>query len=134
MASGKEDTPPAQVDWDALRNLFTPGRCAIKPMQPLQYAVYDIYYGGVAPILALLDAGAPLDAVDEGGTTALHQAVYEDEPEVYALLVQAGADQHIPDRYGDTPAMRFEQKFGTTCEEKFKGRKIDAAYFRKMED
>ena len=48
--------------------------------------------------------------------------MYEDEPEVYALLAQAGADQQVPDRFGETPAMVFEREFGMT---------IDAAYFRK---
>ena len=118
-----------------IENLFTPGRCATHPMPPLQYAVYNIYYAGVEPILALLDAGVELDAADKDGNTALHQAVYENEPEVYALLVQAGADQHASDWLGNTPEMRFEREFGMTYEEKFKDRKIDAEYFRKkLED
>ena len=110
---------------------FTPGRCAPHPMPPLQYAVYNIYYAGVEPILALLAASVELNAADEHGVTALHETVYENKPEVYALLVQAGADQHARNRIGDTPAMRFERKFGMTYEEKFRGRKIDAEYFRK---
>ena len=36
---------------------FTPGRCSPHPMPPLRYAVYNIYYAGVEPILALLAAG-----------------------------------------------------------------------------
>ena len=118
-------------------NPFTPGRCATHPMPPLQYAVYNIYYAGVEPILALLDAGVELDAADEDGNTALHQAVRENEPEVYALLVQAGANQHVPNKSysARTPAMEFVEDFGMTCEEKFKDRKIDAEYFRKeLED
>ena len=110
---------------------FTPGRCSLHPMPPLQYAVYNIYYAGVKPILALLEDGVDLNAADEHGTTALHEAVNEKKPEVYALLVQAGADPHVPNRFGDTPAMRFERKFGMTYEEKFRGMTIDAAYFRK---
>ena len=114
---------------------FTPSRCAPHPMPPLQYAVYNIYYAGVEPILALLAAGVELNAADEDGNSALHEAVNEKKPEVYALLVQAGADPHVPNRFGDTPAMRFERKFGMTYEEKFKDRKIDAEYFRKkLED
>ena len=112
-------------------NPFRPGRCASHPMPPLQYAVYNIYYAGVKPILALLEDGVALNAADEHGTTALHEALYENKPEVYALLVQAGADPHVPSRIGETPSMRFEQDFGMTCEEKFKGMTIDAAYFRK---
>ena len=81
-------------------------------MPPLQYAVYNIYYAGVEPILALLAASVELNTADEHGVTALHEAVYEKKPEVYALLVQAGADQHVPNRVGETPTMRFEQDFG----------------------
>ena len=110
---------------------FTPGRCSLHPMPPLQYAVYNIYYAGVEPILTLLEDGVDLNAADEHGTTALHEALYENKPEVYALLVQAGADPHVPNRIGETPSMRFEQDFGMTYEEKFKDRKIDAEYFRK---
>ena len=114
-------------------NPFTPGRFTRHPMPPLQYAVYNIWYTGIEPILALLDAGVELDAADEFGHTALHQAVYENEPTVYALLVQGGADQQVPDKSWSarTPAMAFEENFGMTCEEKFKGMTIDAANFRK---
>ena len=113
-------------------NPFTPGRCALHPMPDLQYAVYNIWYAGVRPILALLEAGADLNATDEKGTTALQEALYENRTEIYALLVQAGADQHIPNKLGMTPAMAFEREFGMTCEEKFKDRNIDAEYFRKQ--
>ena len=40
-------------------NPFRPGRCAPHPMPPLQYAVYNIYYAGVEPILALLEETMP---------------------------------------------------------------------------
>ena len=116
---------------EKLLNLFTPGRCARWPMPPLQYAVYNIYYGGKKPILALLKAGVALNDSDEDGTTALHQAVYENEPEIYALLVQAGADQHLKDQLGDSAADAFVREFGMTCEEKFKDQTIDAEYFSK---
>ena len=115
-------------------NPFTPGRVALHPMPPLQYAVYNIFYAGSEPILALLEAGAELDAVDENGYTALHQAILEREPEIYALLVSFGADQQLSDRFGETPAMFFKDVFGVTCEEKFKGNKIDADYFRRKHE
>ena len=121
MTLSKEDNP------------FTPGRYTRHPMPPLQYAVYNIWYTGIEPILALLEAGVDLDAADEFGHTALHQAVSENKPEVYALLAQAGADQHVSAKTfsGCTPAMAFKREFGMTCEEKFRGRTIDAEYFRK---
>lgn len=114
-------------------NPFTPGRSATHPMPPLQYAVYNIWYAGEEPILALLDAGVELDAADEFGHTALHQAVFENEPKIYALLVQAGANQHVPDKSysARTPAMVFKEEFGMTSEEKFRGITIDADYIRK---
>ena len=120
MTLKKEDLP-----------LFTPWRATLYPMPPLQFAVYNIYYGGVKPILALLEAGAELDAVDEYGNTALDEAVQQREPDIYALLVQAGANQHIIDKGGSTPAVFYEKVFGMTYEEKFKGMKIDADFFRR---
>ena len=121
MTLSKEDNP------------FTPGRCTRHPMPPLQYAVYNIWHAGIEPILALLEAGAELNEADAFGHTALHQAVSENKPEDYALLAQAGADQQVPDKSWSarTPAMAFKEKFGTTCEEKFRGMTINAEYFRK---
>ena len=116
---------------ESLLNLFQPGRCATHEMPPLQYAVYNVYYGGKEPILKLLELGVDIDAADEDGDTALHQAVFEREPEVYALLVQAGANQHAGNSSGYTPAWHFEKTFGESYEEKFKGQTIDAAYFRR---
>ena len=81
---------------------------------PLQYAAYNISYDGSEPILALVEAGAELDASDEKGFTALHQAVSEDESEMYALLVHAGANKHISTRCRRTPARFFEDVFGVT--------------------
>ena len=123
----------SEEDKEKLLTLFRPGRHTRHPMPPLQYAVYNIWYTGIEPILALLDAGVELDAADKFGDTALHQAVDENEPEVYALLVRAGANQQVPDKSWSarTPAMAFEEKFGMTCEEKFRGMTIDAGYFRK---
>ena len=72
---------------------FTPGRCAPHPMPPLQYAVYNIYYAGVEPILALLKAGVDLNATDEHGTTALHEALYEKQT---GGLRPAGAGRRRP--------------------------------------
>ena len=126
----------SEEDKEKLLTLFTPGRFTRHPMPPLQYAVYNIWYTGIEPILALPDAGVELDAADKFGHTALRQAVYENEPEVYALLVNAGANQHVPDKSWSarTPAMAFEEEFGMTCAEKFKGMTIDADYFRKKRE
>ena len=82
------------------------------------------------PILALLKTGTELDAVDAHGATALHEAVARREPDIYALLVQAGANPDLADAGGTTPAMLFEDVYGMTYEEKFRDRIIDADYFR----
>lgn len=85
---------------------------------------------GYGPILALLKTRVDLDAVDGHGATALHEVVERREPEIYALLVQAGANPDFPDADGITPAMLFEEVFGMTFDEKFRDRKIDAGHFR----
>ena len=103
---------------------------AWRQMPPLLHAVCNVKKTGYMPILALLKTGADPDAVDEHGATALHEAVEQREPALYVLLVQAGADPALPDAGGTTPAMLFEDVFGMTCEEKFKGRHIDAGDFR----
>ena len=43
MTLQKEDLP-----------IFTPGRHSMTLMPPLQYAVYNIYYGGAKPVLKLV--------------------------------------------------------------------------------
>ena len=113
---------------------YIPRRGTRNPMPPLQYAVYNTCYTGSEAVLAQIETGAELDAVDVQGLTALHRAVSEREPEIYALLVHVGADQHICTRFGVTPARLFEQVFGVTCEEKFKDCNIDVEYFRRKHE
>ncbi|UWQ30326.1 ankyrin repeat domain-containing protein [Leisingera sp. M523] len=77
------------------------------------------HLGHVEVVRRLIDAGAPLDHVNNLDWTALIEAVVlgdggSDHQEVVQLLVQAGADQSIGDRDGVTPiqhakARGFEQ-------------------------
>ncbi len=77
------------------------------------------HLGHVEVVRRLIEAGAPLDHVNNLDWTALIEAVVlgdggPDHQEVVRLLVQAGADQTISDRDGITPleharARGFEQ-------------------------
>jgi uncharacterized protein len=48
-------------------------------------------------VRALLEQGAPVDARDDQGATALVRAAYGNHLDVAALLVQAGADVDLAD-------------------------------------
>lgn len=51
----------------------------------------------------LLEAGAEINDVDDGGQTALHQAARGGDTEFVAALIEAGADVHRADNSGFTP-------------------------------
>ena len=66
------------------------------------------HLGHVEPVRTLIEAGAPLDHVNNLGWTALMEAVVlgdggADYRRVVRLLVEAGADTSIADRDGVTP-------------------------------
>ena len=56
-----------------------------------------------ANVVALIKAGADIDARDEDGETPLHSAAESGNPEHIAVLVDAGADINAPDESGQTP-------------------------------
>jgi acyl-CoA-binding protein len=60
---------------------------------------------------ALVAAGAPLDARDADGLTALHMAAVCEHIEVLALLLEAGADPAIVDDDGDMPLAALDERF-----------------------
>jgi ankyrin repeat protein len=72
----------------------TPGRT------PLMSAAI---YGSAELTAALLKAGAPVDAANEAGATALSYAVFTSRYDVAVLLVEAGADPRIKDMAGHNP-------------------------------
>lgn len=49
-----------------------------------------------APLAALLDLGAEVDALDEAGLTALDQAALDGETEMAQLLIERGAEIRLP--------------------------------------
>ena len=53
-------------------------------------------------VRALLDAGAPVDALQQGGLTALHAAAHNGDRSVVEMLLLRGADQNIADANGKT--------------------------------
>ena len=59
---------------------------------------------GVATTRLLLERGAPLDARDDRGMTALMIAAERGHPRVVDLLLEAGADPTLRDRRGRTAA------------------------------
>lgn len=59
--------------------------------------------GATAEVMRLIAAGAPLDAQDAEGRTALLRAVAADQVEVSKLLLQAGASPNIQAANQDTP-------------------------------
>jgi len=73
-----------------------------------------------APVVRMLiDAGAAVDQVDDSGNTALHHAVHMHTRDLdgttIQVLIQAGADPRLKNRWGDSPievARRSEQGTG----------------------
>jgi ankyrin repeat protein len=72
-------------------------------------------FGGSTPLIlaaifgqkevatTLIDAGANLDAKNNEGGTALHQACFFCRPEIVELLLNAGADSNLVNSRGLTP-------------------------------
>lgn len=56
-------------------------------------------------VVALLDAGAPIDARDDRGYTALTLAAYNGKAELVGLLITRGADACAMDPRGNTALM-----------------------------
>jgi ankyrin repeat protein len=59
--------------------------------------------GDAATVRALLRSGAPVEAVEPDGTTALHWAVRSDNVDMVQALLRAGAKANSANRYGVTP-------------------------------
>ncbi|HLG58639.1 MAG TPA: ankyrin repeat domain-containing protein [Vicinamibacterales bacterium] len=59
--------------------------------------------GNLAAVRSLIGQGIDVNATRVDGTTALHAAVHADRLEVAELLLKAGANAAVRDRYGVTP-------------------------------
>jgi len=58
--------------------------------------------GDVAAVTAAISSGAPIDAVDDQGHTALALAATSQNVAATRLLLEAGADTEITNRHGNT--------------------------------
>ena len=59
---------------------------------------------------ALLSRGANLNAKDNGGSTPLHWATWNGNPEIGTVLIAAGADVHARDKGGASPLHKAAQE------------------------
>ncbi|MBT8418966.1 MAG: ankyrin repeat domain-containing protein, partial [Silicimonas sp.] len=69
----------------------------------LMNAVID---GDVARARQLLERGAQPDDVDKAGWCALHFAAQECSETMVKMLINAGANLELREKYGNTPLMR----------------------------
>jgi uncharacterized protein len=60
--------------------------------------------GDIDELVALLDAGAEIDAAGEHGYTALHEAVSQNHADVVKCLLRRGASRVLKNKWGDTAA------------------------------
>ena len=60
-------------------------------------------YGEVEELQQLLDAGVPVDAVDDGGNAALHKASANGHLGAVERLLAAGASVDLPNESGNRP-------------------------------
>ncbi|MCA9897602.1 MAG: ankyrin repeat domain-containing protein [Ardenticatenaceae bacterium] len=68
-------------------------------------------HGNLAILRALLENGAEVNAAQEGGFTAVHQAAHLNNIPMAQLLLEFGADPHQPDAKGQT-ALQLAQAEG----------------------
>jgi ankyrin repeat protein len=61
------------------------------------------FFGSAELTAALLKAGAPVDTVNNGNTTALLMAVFNYHYDIAAFLIDAGADPFIKNIFGKSP-------------------------------
>ena len=67
-------------------------------------AFQAVCYGNIGRVQRLLSSGMlDINFILPNGTTALHQAVFQDHHDIVNLLIDRGADPNIGDRYEITP-------------------------------
>ena len=75
---------------------------------PLHFAVM---FGQTGVAVALLDAGADVQARNYDDATPLHMAAFFCRKDLVEILLQRGADPTATDRHGDTPRQSIERNF-----------------------
>ena len=61
------------------------------------------FFGDEAMVVQILEAGADRDVKTSLGDTALHLAVYQNNPNVVRILLEYGFDPDARNNFGDTP-------------------------------
>lgn len=75
---------------------------------PLHFAVM---FGHTEAAVALLDAGADINARNQDDATPLHMAAFFCRKDLVEILLTRGADASATDRHGDTPRQSIERNF-----------------------
>jgi ankyrin repeat protein len=94
----------AHIDVKKCLNLITAGADVTTGVAGRTPLMSTAIYGSTELIAALLKAGAPVDAVDKSGNTALSCAVFHGHYNAAILLVAAGADPRIKNVAGKNAA------------------------------
>src|SRR6187551_3374011 len=76
---------------------------AIRAAENDRRLIDAVKQGNRETVLTLMKARIPVNAVASDGTTALHWAVRANDQETVRLLLSAGADVRLVDRYGIPP-------------------------------
>ncbi|KAI5839390.1 ankyrin repeat-containing domain protein [Morchella snyderi] len=88
---------------------------------PLRYLVDRcLEYTTPHKVRTLIQAGADVNTVDDGGVSLLHLATQQCDEEMLALLLDAGADIHARDSSQRTPLHYSTHEINYTCEEKLR--------------
>ena len=88
----------------------TPARNTMSA-RPLHSAVaHSDQARAVAMAETLLAAGVDPNVQQEGGMTPLHEAVYNENPELVGLLLRFGANPHVSNDEGDSPLQLAQAK------------------------
>jgi uncharacterized protein len=67
------------------------------------HRMFDLARGGDVELLALVDAGVPVQLTDAAGNSLLMLAAYHGHAEVTAALAERGADVNATNDRGQTP-------------------------------
>lgn len=91
----------------ALKAMISPETLAKRTSNYSQTALMIAAANGFEEMASdLIKAGAEIDAVDVNKDTALHYAAQFKNPRLIELLLQAGANPNLKDKFGETPLIK----------------------------
>ena len=93
----------ASGEADAVRALLEGEEYPTKLINDVPFLHFAVYNGNIGVVKALLDAGAPIEATDNAGQTALHIAAYngKDCEQILETLIKRGANVKAVDNMGE---------------------------------